>query len=403
MPDDSISSLREAVKLSPDNLPLRLTFVDALLGANRADEAETECRGAISKFPDDLKLKSRLAEAFFRQGKTSQAMVVVEDLARKPDAPARALVLFARLLAGAGDVERAVRQYKKAMESDPSTADSELADRLGIRPERDAKSPFDHDDDDGDEVVDGKVRASFERGAGDGAEVEVERPKVNFADVGGMESLKEEIQMKIIHPLAHADLYKAYGKPIGGGILMYGPPGCGKTHLARATAGEIRAASCPSASTTCWTCGSAIRERNLHELFEQARRAKPCVLFFDEVDALAASRADMRTSAGRHLINQFLAEMDGVKSSNDGVLILAATNAPWHVDPRFAGPGGSTASCSSRPPTRRHGRACCGSCSRASRPNRSTSTPSRRRPTASAGPTSRPSSTSRSRRSSRKR
>src|SRR5947208_6592312 len=80
-------------------------------------------------------------------------------------------------------------------------------------------------------------------------------------------------------------------------------------------------------------------EKNLHQLFEQARRNKPCVLFFDEVDALAASRTDMRHSAGRHLINQFLAEMDGLQANNDGLLILAATNAPWHVDPAFRRPG----------------------------------------------------------------
>jgi SpoVK/Ycf46/Vps4 family AAA+-type ATPase len=69
-------------------------------------------------------------------------------------------------------------------------------------------------------------------------------------------------------------------------------------------------------------------ERNLHELFEQARRHRPCVLFFDEVDALGASRTDMRQNAGRMLINQFLAELDGVKTSNEGVLVLGATNAP---------------------------------------------------------------------------
>jgi SpoVK/Ycf46/Vps4 family AAA+-type ATPase len=80
-------------------------------------------------------------------------------------------------------------------------------------------------------------------------------------------------------------------------------------------------------------------ERNLHELFEQARQNAPCVLFFDEVDALGASRSDMRQHAGRQLINQFLAEMDGVKSSNEGVLILAATNAPWHLDSAFRRPG----------------------------------------------------------------
>jgi len=80
-------------------------------------------------------------------------------------------------------------------------------------------------------------------------------------------------------------------------------------------------------------------ERNLHQLFAQARRNRPCVLFFDEVDALGASRTDMKTSAGRHLINQFLSELDGVKASNEGVLILGATNAPWHLDAAFRRPG----------------------------------------------------------------
>ena len=80
-------------------------------------------------------------------------------------------------------------------------------------------------------------------------------------------------------------------------------------------------------------------EKNLHELFDQARHAQPCVLFFDEVDALGASRSDQRQRSGWHLINQFLSEMDGVQSSNEGVLILAATNAPWHLDPAFRRPG----------------------------------------------------------------
>jgi len=154
-----------------------------------------------------------------------------------------------------------------------------------------------------------------------------------------MEKVKEEIRLKIIHPLTHADLYQAYGKAIGGGILMYGPPGCGKTYLARATAGEIKAGFISVGINDVLDMWIGNSERNLHSLFEQARENKPCVLFFDEVDALGASRSDMRHHAGRQLINQFLAEMDGVKSSNEGVLVLAATNAPWHLDSAFRRPG----------------------------------------------------------------
>ena len=77
----------------------------------------------------------------------------------------------------------------------------------------------------------------------------------------------------------------------------------------------------------------------MHEIFEMARKNAPCVLFFDEVDALAADRRDLRQSAGRTLINQFLAELDGAEADNDGILILGATNAPWHIDPAFRRPG----------------------------------------------------------------
>ncbi|HEX5242271.1 MAG TPA: ATP-binding protein, partial [Tepidisphaeraceae bacterium] len=188
------------------------------------------------------------------------------------------------------------------------------------------------------EIVDGKIRANWEDSESQ-TEIEVERPRIDFSAVGGMDALKDEIRMKIIHPMEHPELYKAYGKSAGGGILMYGPPGCGKTHLARATAGQIKSGFMSVGISDVLDMWIGRSERNLHELFEQARRNKPCILFFDEVDALAASRADMRQSSGRHLINQFLSDMDGIQSSNDGVLILAATNAPWHVDHAFRRPG----------------------------------------------------------------
>ncbi|HEV7298964.1 MAG TPA: AAA family ATPase [Tepidisphaeraceae bacterium] len=325
--DATLNALREALKLSPDNLPLRLHLAQSLLNLGHAEEAEREFRAAIQQSPQNADVKVGLATAFSHQGKNSEAMVIVEDLIKATDCPAAANVLYARLLVKAGDVERAVRQYKRGIEKDPASADVELAARLGInaRPEE-------------SDVVDGKVRATWDGGDTD-APAEVERPTIRFKDVGGMEALKEEIRLKIIHPLEHADLYKAYGKAIGGGILMYGPPGCGKTHLARATAGEIDAGFIAVGISDVLDMWIGNSEKNLNALFEQARRAKPCVLFFDEVDALAASRADMRTSGGRHLINQFLSELDGVKSNNDGVLVLAATNAPWHVDPAFRRPG----------------------------------------------------------------
>jgi len=325
--DDAIEALREALRHSPDNIPLHQHLGDSLLGMGRHEDAERAFRQALSLAPDNHRLKLGLARAFYQQGKATQALVIVEDLLKASDTPAAAHVLHARLLLNAGDAERAVREYRCAIEADPAVADLDLAGRLGIGSDQ-ATS----------EVHEGRVRSSWEEEP-PRADTPIERPTISFRDVGGMDELKDEIRMKIIHPLTHPELYAAYGKSVGGGILLYGPPGCGKTYLARATAGEVHAGFMVVAINDVLDMWIGRSERNLHEVFEQARGNTPCVLFFDEVDALGASRSDMRHSAGRQLINQFLSELDGVQASNDGVLILAATNAPWHLDTAFRRPG----------------------------------------------------------------
>jgi transitional endoplasmic reticulum ATPase len=325
--DDAIAALRAALQVSPDNLPLVQHLGNTLLASGRAEEAEREFRQALSRWSEDAGLKLGLARAFEQQGKASHAQVVLETLCATPEASPQALVLYARLLARAGETEKAARTYKRAVAADPRVADETLAEQLGAGASAEES-----------EEVDGRLR---QRAGGEPSPdaPEVERPRIAFSDVGGMDTVKEEIRLKIIYPLQHADLYKSYGKAIGGGILLYGPPGCGKTHLARATAGEIKAGFISIGINDVLDMWIGQSEKNLHELFAQARRSRPCVLFFDEVDALAASRTDLRQSAGRQVINQFLAELDGVQASNDGVLILAATNAPWHLDSAFRRPG----------------------------------------------------------------
>jgi ATP-dependent 26S proteasome regulatory subunit len=325
--DAAIRALRDALTVSPDNVPLRQHLADTLMALARYTEAAQEYRHALALAPDHVGLKLGLAKAFLQDGKNSQALVIVEDLFKRNDAPAETYVIHARLLIRAGEIERAVRQYREALKIEPSAADPELAAQLGVGPESDES-----------EVYEGKVRAAYDE-PGAGAYPAIERPKIAFKDVGGMESVKDEVRIKIIHPLTHPELFKAYGKPIGGGILLYGPPGCGKTHLARATAGEVKACFIAVGINDILEMWIGSSERNLHETFQRARNNAPCVLFFDEVDALGASRSDLRHSTGRQLINQFLAEMDGVQSCNDGLLILAATNAPWHLDSAFRRPG----------------------------------------------------------------
>jgi transitional endoplasmic reticulum ATPase len=333
--DRALESLREAVRLSPENIPLRRHLAESLLAQGRPELAEAEFREALTLAPEDAHLKVGLANSFLQQGKNNLAVVILEALAKHPAAPPLAFVLYARMLASAGEVEEAVRQYHRGVDADPGVADREFAERLGISSGDEATSEFDPET---SEVVEGRARSAWSEPA-QGSTIEVDRPSLTFIDVGGMESVKEEIRIKIIHPINHPEIYRAYGKSIGGGILLYGPPGCGKTYLARATAGEIHAGFLAVGINDVLEMWIGNSERNLHALFDQARQNTPCVLFFDEVDALAASRADLRASGGRQLINQFLAELDGVESRNEGVLILAATNAPWHLDPAFRRPG----------------------------------------------------------------
>jgi ATP-dependent 26S proteasome regulatory subunit len=324
---DPIEGLRDALRLSPENLPLRLHLSQTLSGLGRHGEAEQELLATLAMAPNDVSVKLALANAYLSQEKTSQAMVIVEDLVEKRDVPAAAYVLYARLLLREGDVPAAVAQYKLALEIDEEAADEQLGQQLGVGSE--------HED---GEVFEGRVRTSSES-EGSEFDPEIERPTMTFADVGGMADVKEEISIKILYPIKHPEMYKAYGKTAGGGILMYGPPGCGKTYLARATAGEIGAGFISVGINDVLDMWSGQSERNLHQLFEHARQNTPCVLFFDEVDALGGRRSDMHSGSGRQLINQFLSEMDGVEYSNEGVLVLAATNAPWHVDPAFRRPG----------------------------------------------------------------
>lgn len=302
VPDDPLASLREALQLSPDNVPLRLHLADSLLSAGRFQESETEFRQALSRSPGDARIQLGLARAYEGLGKPSHALAILETLLKADPPLPRARLLYARLASRAGEVEAAVRQYRKAVESDPSLADRELAEHLGIGAETSS------------EISEGRLRAAAGEPEGNLPVNAPERPKTGFRDVGGMDAVKEEIRMKIIHPLAHPEFYKAYGKPAGGGILMFGPPGCGKTHLARATAGEIRAGFLAVGIHEVLDMWIGASERNLNALFTQARDHRPCVLFFDEVDALGSNRSDLRQSAGRHLINQFLAEMDGLQS-----------------------------------------------------------------------------------------
>ncbi len=164
-------------------------------------------------------------------------------------------------------------------------------------------------------------------------------PALTFADVGGMEKVKARIDRAFLAPIRNPEVYKSFGREIRGGLVLFGPPGCGKTFIARALAGEIGAKFFNVGLSDVLDMWLGESEHKLHALFENARRDPPSVVFLDEVDALGQRRTTLKGSAGRTLVNQLLAELDGFGSRNQGVFVLGATNHPWDLDPALRRPG----------------------------------------------------------------
>lgn len=163
-------------------------------------------------------------------------------------------------------------------------------------------------------------------------------PDVTFDDIGGLSDVVERVKELVTYPELYAELYANSNLESTGGILLHGPPGTGKTMLAKALATETDRAflAVEGAEIKSWWYGGS--EKHIRELFREAREAAPSIIFFDEIDALAGRRGDATHSTTRSIVNTLLAELDGIGSNND-LLVIAATNRLEAIDPAIRRPG----------------------------------------------------------------
>ncbi|GAA2335936.1 ATP-binding protein [Streptomyces cuspidosporus] len=329
MSEDSplIQSLRAAVAAAPGDVPLRLHLAELLLTAGRNDAAVAEVAVALQHAPGDPQARELMARAMGAPALPRQS----EQSAPPPPAqapPTRTPAAHAPT----GTPPGATPPPAPAAPTGPSAPRGGFDWRAAEEQVGDAVPP---------RFVEAPLTVDGGGDPGGASAWEVDAPgAVRLADVGGMREVKERLEAAFLAPMRNPELRRLYGKSLRGGLLLYGPPGCGKTFIARAVAGELGAAFLSVSINDVLDMWIGNSERNMHEVFATARRQAPCVLFLDELDALGGKRGRTQNSGMRNTVNQLLTELDGVDApANDGVFVLAATNLPWDVDLALRRPG----------------------------------------------------------------
>jgi AAA+ superfamily predicted ATPase len=359
-PDPAVlDSLRNAVNAMPDDVPLRLHLAVLLLQAGQRDEAVRHLGAVLQRDPGN-------AEAL--------AMLTAPGPAARPSAE-RPVPPAPQPPAGGGEQAGGIKPGSvnpgarggsagpaTPAEGIPSVGGAPADGAPAVRnpgnttpgdrsPEDEATATGEPDPDFDWSQAESELRGvlppafvgddadSSSAGIDEARAYDAEHAGITLADVAGLTEVKKRLEAAFLAPMRNPELRKLYGKSLRGGLLLYGPPGCGKTFVARAVAGELGARFITVSFADLIDMFVGRSERNIHELFEVARANAPCVVFLDEVDAIGQKRSQLRNTPMRSAVNQLLLELDDVASDNSGVFLLAATNHPWDVDAALRRPG----------------------------------------------------------------
>ena len=311
--------LRNLAAQRPDDFDVRIELAELLIAEKQGEEALRVLDEAFALRPDNPEALRLCGRVLYDLSRLTEARDKLETAARKALPDAKSDMLLSHIYDKLGDHVRAYELYKLAVRRDKDLEDPSYAETIRQTSSRIAISP-----------------GSQARGM----DFEGEIVRMTFKDVGGMDDVKEQFRVNIILPLKNPKLFQSYGKRVGGGILLFGPPGCGKTYLSRALAGECNATFYRVGIHEILDKFLGESEKNMHSLFEMARRNAPTVVFLDEIDLLGHKRTD--DSWGRALrgaTNVLLSEMDDVGKPDKPVLVVGATNTPWSVDSALRRPG----------------------------------------------------------------
>jgi len=276
------------------------------------DDLISSLQRAVEAAPGDPALRRHLAELLLAAGRRDEAVPHAAHLLQQDPESAAGRTLMSQALSG-GDLPPIATTPGNGF--DWTSAEEDLG------------------------VVVPPMFADSSPAASEVSAYDIESATITLADVGGMTEVKKRLNAAFLAPMRNEKLRSMYKKSLRGGLLLYGPPGCGKTYIARALAGELGAQFMAVSLADILDMYVGNSESNVHQLFETARANAPCVLFLDEVDAIGHKRSRLSSDTMRSTVNQLLLELDSVASSNHGVFVLAATNHPWDVDSALRRPG----------------------------------------------------------------
>lgn len=343
MTNPLIDSLTAVVSDRPGDVPLRLHLAELLIADGRGADAVPHLGVVLASEPTNERaaalMRSALGvpEAPAQVAPTAEAMAAPAATPQPADTPTAPAPQKSAPASGSGADEATPASGSGADEATP--ASSNTPTQGGESQTFDWRSAEEQVGGPAPAFVNGAEPVYNEAPPAAEDVWDVETATSTLADVGGMQDVKDRLNMAFLAPLRNPELRRLYGKSLKGGLMLYGPPGCGKTYIARALAGEIGASFINVTLTDILDQFIGNSEANLHSLFVTARKHAPVVLFLDEIDAIGQKRSQSTSAAWRGVTNQLLMEMDGIGADNEGLFILAATNTPWDVDPALRRPG----------------------------------------------------------------
>ncbi len=315
---------------------------NALFEASKFEEAAEEFTEALTADPD-------YADAYFNRALTNRILHKYDDAKsdlekvmtlqpQSPDAP----LLLGDISESSNDLIGARYWYEKSLSINPDYVEAknrlEHIDSLihidsGRQIEQQmpaqAKPQEQVAEEDRDVIEEGQIK-----------HIAFFKSNIKFDSVVGLDKMKKYLHDNVVLAIQQPELFKKYGKKLGVGLLLYGPPGTGKTYVVKAIAGEADAKFHVARINQIVDMYTGNTEKNLHKIFEQARKNTPAILFFDELDALGVKRGGDGGSGGggessalRLAVNQFLVEMNGLEENPEGLFVIGATNSPWDIDP----------------------------------------------------------------------